>query len=300
MPMAFASLLGGIVTLVGTSPNILIAKRAGRRSSASRSGCSTTRRWASPSRSLGVAFLSFGYRLLPRGRKAAASMDAAFNLEDYTAEAHLPDDSPLVGRTVSELEALGDGEVMVATIIRERFRRFYPRPAGSCGPTTSSCSRGSPRGWSAWSRGRASGSPTRSGPPTARRRRAARRRGGRGDRRLADPGPHRRPRSASSGASASPSWRSAAAGSGSRRAWRAPLPGRRRGRAQGGGGLAARGPGRAAGPAAGRARTSRSAAPGTATFRPWCSWSRCCSSPSTSCRWRSPSSAPPSCCWSCG
>ena len=120
-------------------------------------------------------------------------MDAAFDLEDYTAEAHLPADSPLVGRTVAELEALGDGEVMVATIIRERFRRFCPTPGiGCCGPRTSSCSRGSPRRWSAWSRGRASA--RRRGAARRReRRRAARRRRGRGDRRLADPGPHAGP-----------------------------------------------------------------------------------------------------------
>ena len=114
---------------------------------------------------LGVAFLSFGYRLLPRGRKAAASMDAAFNLEDYTAEAHLPDDSPLVGRTVSELEALGDGDVMVADHPRA-LPALLPHARLGLRPGTSSCSRGSPRGWSAWSRGRASGSPTRSGPLT--------------------------------------------------------------------------------------------------------------------------------------
>ena len=127
MPMAFASLLGGIVTLVGTSPNILIAKVRAEVVGQPFGMFDYTPVGLSIA-VLGVAFLSFGYRLLPRGRKAAASMDAAFNLEDYTAEAHLPDDSPLVGRTVSELEALGDGDVMVATIIRERFRRFYPTP----------------------------------------------------------------------------------------------------------------------------------------------------------------------------
>src|SRR5690606_17038414 len=37
-----------------------------------------------------------------------------------------PPESPFVGRTVAELEALGEGEVEVATIIRERFRRYTP------------------------------------------------------------------------------------------------------------------------------------------------------------------------------
>jgi di/tricarboxylate transporter len=70
--------------------------------------------------------LTFTYRLLPTSRKGAASMDSAFNIEGYTAEARVPAESPFVGRTVAELEALGEGEVEVATIIRERFRRYTP------------------------------------------------------------------------------------------------------------------------------------------------------------------------------
>jgi di/tricarboxylate transporter len=53
-------------------------------------------------------------------------MDAAFNIEGYTTEARLPQDSPMAGKTVAELEALGEGEVTITTIIRERFRRYTP------------------------------------------------------------------------------------------------------------------------------------------------------------------------------
>ena len=40
----------------------------------------------------------------------------------------LPEDSPLVGKTVADLEALGDGEVTVTGIIREQSHRYVPRP----------------------------------------------------------------------------------------------------------------------------------------------------------------------------
>ena len=40
----------------------------------------------------------------------------------------LPEDSPLVGKTVADLEALGDGEVTVTAIIREQSHRYVPRP----------------------------------------------------------------------------------------------------------------------------------------------------------------------------
>ena len=45
----------------------------------------------------GFAFLVFGWRLLPRNRKGSASMDAAFNLEGYTTEVTVPEDSPAAG-----------------------------------------------------------------------------------------------------------------------------------------------------------------------------------------------------------
>jgi di/tricarboxylate transporter len=75
---------------------------------------------------VGVLFLAVGYRLLPRARKGSASLDAAFNIEGYTTEAVLPEQSPLAGKTLAELEALGEGDVTVTTIVRERVRRYTP------------------------------------------------------------------------------------------------------------------------------------------------------------------------------
>jgi hypothetical protein len=74
----------------------------------------------------GVTFLAFGYRLLPGGRKGSGPAEAAFRIEDYTTEAALPAGSPMAGKTVADLEAMGDGEVTVTAIIREHFRRYAP------------------------------------------------------------------------------------------------------------------------------------------------------------------------------
>jgi di/tricarboxylate transporter len=128
MPMAFASLLGGIVTLVGTSPNILVA---GIRKElyGKPFGLFDFTPVGLSLALLGVAFLTVGWRLLPRGRRGAGSMEAAFaSVEDYTAEARLSDASPAAGRTVAELERMGDGAVQVAAVVRERFRRYVPTP----------------------------------------------------------------------------------------------------------------------------------------------------------------------------
>ncbi len=125
MPMAFGSLIGGIVTLVGTSPNVIVSRvreeivgEPFRMFDFTPVGAGIA--------VAGLIFLSFGWRLLPRGRKGAASVDAAFNIAGYTVEASIPPESPFVGKTVGELEALGEGDVAVGTIIRERFRRYTP------------------------------------------------------------------------------------------------------------------------------------------------------------------------------
>lgn len=128
MPMSFASLLGGLVTLIGTSPNILISG-VRQQVLGKPFGMFAYAPVGLGIAAVGVAFLSFGYRLLPRGRKAASSMEAAFRFDAYVAEARLPAESPLLGQGIAEIERLGDGDVQVATIIRERFRRLSPTPA---------------------------------------------------------------------------------------------------------------------------------------------------------------------------
>jgi len=125
MPMAFGSLLGGMMTLIGTSPNIIVSQMREQLSGRPFSMFDFFPVGAGLS-AAGIVLLAFTYRLLPTSRKGAASMDAAFNLEGYTAEVRVPPSSPFVGRTVAELEALGEGDVEVATIIRERFRRYTP------------------------------------------------------------------------------------------------------------------------------------------------------------------------------
>ncbi|HEX5418726.1 MAG TPA: SLC13 family permease [Gammaproteobacteria bacterium] len=125
MPMSFGSLLGGLMTLIGTSPNIIVSQMRNQIVGEPFHmfdffpvglGLSLA----------GVAFLAVGYRLLPSARKGTATIDVAFNIEGYTAEVRVPPDSPSVGKTVAALESLGEGAVDVATIIRQHFRRYTP------------------------------------------------------------------------------------------------------------------------------------------------------------------------------
>jgi di/tricarboxylate transporter len=125
MPMAFGSLLGGIVTLIGTSPNIIVA-RVREQIVGEPFGMFDFTPVGICIALAGVAFLTFGWRLLPQDRKGAASMDAAFILEGYTTEVRVPRYSPAIDKTVGQLEGMADDEVEVAMIVRERTRHFAP------------------------------------------------------------------------------------------------------------------------------------------------------------------------------
>jgi di/tricarboxylate transporter len=126
MPLSFGSLLGGLMTLIGTSPNIIVSRVRQELT-------------GEPFRMfdffpvgvglavIGVAFLAVGWRLLPWRRAARVAAEDMFRIENYTSELHLPAGSPMAGRTVADLEALGEGDLTVAAIIREKYRRHVPQ-----------------------------------------------------------------------------------------------------------------------------------------------------------------------------
>ena len=125
MPMSFGALLGGIVTLVGTSPNIIVSRVREQILGEPFHMFDFTPVGASLA-VMGFVFLIFGWRLLPKDRKGAVSMDAAFNLSGYTTEVTVPKESPAAGLTVKALEDLGESEIEVITLVRAGKRRAEP------------------------------------------------------------------------------------------------------------------------------------------------------------------------------
>src|SRR5262245_59334491 len=124
MPMSFGALLGGIVTLVGTSPNVIVSRVREQLVGEPFKMFDFTPVGIGIA-AVGFVFLVFGWRLLPH-RKSAASIDAAFNLEGYTTEVSVPVDSPANGITVKALEELGESEIEVITLLRSGRRRYEP------------------------------------------------------------------------------------------------------------------------------------------------------------------------------
>jgi di/tricarboxylate transporter len=125
MPMSFASLLGGLVTLVGTSPNIIVSqvrrelfgKPFGMYDFAA-VGLSLTL--------IGVVFLSLAFRLLSKPRTPAAGLDEALESNAYVTETEVPEDWPVEKRRVADLQALGQGAVKLLALIRQGSRKAAP------------------------------------------------------------------------------------------------------------------------------------------------------------------------------
>ncbi len=125
MPLSFGSLLGGLMTLIGTSPNILIAGIRAQIEGAPFEMFDFTPVGFGLCL-CGVVFLTFGWRLLPQGRRAAPPPENRFNIDDYTAELVVPPESPLVGQTVAAVEAKGSGAITVRAVIRDETRLSAP------------------------------------------------------------------------------------------------------------------------------------------------------------------------------
>jgi len=126
MPLAFGSLIGGTITQIGTSPNILISQVREQVTGHPYRLFDYTS-IGLPLSLVAIAFLSVGWRLLPANRRGQPSQAQRFKVEDYTTEALLPTGSSLVGATVNALEAMADHQIVVTAVIREQSHRYVPR-----------------------------------------------------------------------------------------------------------------------------------------------------------------------------
>ncbi|WP_404713435.1 SLC13 family permease [Sphingomonas sp. MMS24-J13] len=115
MPMSFMSLLGGLVTLVGTSTNIIVSQvreetlgKPFQMFDFAPVGLLLT--------GLGLVFVSFGWRLLPRDRRGRSGMSDANADAAFSTEAKVPAELPPELRTIGDLN-LGKDDVKIRAVI---------------------------------------------------------------------------------------------------------------------------------------------------------------------------------------
>jgi di/tricarboxylate transporter len=130
MPLSFASILGGLVTLIGTPPNIIIAAFRGE-ALGEPFGMFDFTPVGAACALVGVAFVALvGWRLIPTERGAHNTVRELFELEDYVAELKVPEAAKAIGCKVGEL-AKGDEahDLHIIGLIRHGQRL----PAGARG-----------------------------------------------------------------------------------------------------------------------------------------------------------------------
>jgi di/tricarboxylate transporter len=127
MPMSFAALLGGLITQIGTSPNIIVSRVREDLTGQSFGMFDFTPVGVSLTVA-GIAFLSLFYWLLPERRREGLAVSEAMTIKNYTTEATVGEDSALLDKTVSDLQKLGGGKVMVTSILSPNKKRRLPFP----------------------------------------------------------------------------------------------------------------------------------------------------------------------------
>ena len=102
LPLSFASILGGMITLIGTPPNIVIAEfrndalgEAYKMFDLAPVGLACA--------AVGIAYVTLiGWRMLPKSRQEADAGKDLFDLADYIAELKVSDDSDVIGKKGGE------------------------------------------------------------------------------------------------------------------------------------------------------------------------------------------------------
>lgn len=123
MPLAFATILGGMITLIGTPPNIIIA--AYRETvMGTPFGMFDFAPVGIVCSIAGIAFIALiGWRLIPIDDSKREAVDAMASLSGYVAELVVGEDSPILGRMVRDLdEAADEADVAVLGLVRNGRR----------------------------------------------------------------------------------------------------------------------------------------------------------------------------------
>ena len=129
MPLSFATILGGMATLIGTPPNIIIASIR-QETMGEPFAMFDFAPVGGITALAGLAFVALiGWRLIPQRDTETGNSEA--QLADYIAELTVPEDSKLIGKRLGALDKEAEqADIAILGLIREGKRR-YGRSAGA-------------------------------------------------------------------------------------------------------------------------------------------------------------------------
>ena len=116
MPLAFASLLGGMTTLIGTPPNIIISNFRQDQVGVPFNMFDFTLVGLAIT-AAGVVFIVLvGWRLIP-ARQTPLTLGDTLDIESYMTEVRVPEDSRFVGKRLRDIEEFADEDVTIAGLL---------------------------------------------------------------------------------------------------------------------------------------------------------------------------------------
>ena len=131
LPMAFASILGGMMTMIGTPPNIIIANLRAELTDEPAFGLFAFSPVGGLVAIAGLLFIVLvGWRLIPAKSHKKPGMESLFQINDYITEISTPADCKWVGKTVTEVEELVGEKMAIFGFIRKDDKVLPPNPDG--------------------------------------------------------------------------------------------------------------------------------------------------------------------------
>lgn len=125
MPLAFGTILGGMTTMVGTPPNLIVSGFRAQNGAGGFAMFDFTPVGLAVAVA-GVAFVALlGWRLVPARKQAGAE---GFETGAYTTEVRVTDDSKAAGMTLRDIEsALDEADAQVVGLVRNEVRMNAPQ-----------------------------------------------------------------------------------------------------------------------------------------------------------------------------
>jgi di/tricarboxylate transporter len=125
MPLAFGTILGGMTTMVGTPPNLIVSGFRAQNGASGFAMFDFTPVGLAVAVA-GVAFVALlGWRLVPARKQAGAE---GFETGAYTTEVRVTDDSKAAGMTLRDIEsALDEADAQVVGLVRNEVRMNAPQ-----------------------------------------------------------------------------------------------------------------------------------------------------------------------------
>ncbi|NOZ74005.1 MAG: SLC13 family permease, partial [FCB group bacterium] len=119
IPLSYAAILGGTLTLVGTSTNLVVNSLLKDLSVLEPLGMFEFSRYGIIQLAIGLTYIIFvGYRILP-SRTVTSSLTRNYHLGGYLTEMKVTEDSPLKGKTILERGINRNYDITVLDIQRE-------------------------------------------------------------------------------------------------------------------------------------------------------------------------------------